>query len=168
MSIKHDFLELSYEKIGFLVNRDQFFSSIYLDENTEFTEYNGELLFTFNLDKCLNEYFHYESTDTLRLALICDVTGYTEMNRKRFKVIRGDYEGKKDISSRYLALKIGSQAEINSLPLSGIKMIPSALQDFQLRKGIIGLRFKKETYPQFLIDIEQFVFNELFKDRILE
>ncbi|MBI9108403.1 MAG: hypothetical protein JEZ04_16775 [Spirochaetales bacterium] len=168
MPIEHDFLELSYEKIGFLVNRDQFFSSIYLEENTEFTEYNGEKLFTFNMDECLNEQFSFESTDDLRLALICDITVYTKMNKKRFEVILDDFPEDSDVSAKYLSLKIGSQAEINSIPLSEIKMLPGAMQEFQLRRGILGMRFKENGYPQFLIDIEQFMFNSLFKDRIIE
>ena len=168
MPSKHDFLELSYENIGFLVNRDQFFSSIYLDEDSQFTEYNGEKLFTFNLDGCLKEDFNFNSSEKLRLALICDISSYQEINKQRFSIILNDFADKTEISNKYISLKIGSQAEINAIPLTEIKMIPAALKEFQVRRGVLGVRFTGSGFAQFLIDIEQLVFNSLFKERILE
>jgi hypothetical protein len=162
---KLDFLELSYDNIGFLVSRDQFFSSQYLDNPEDEAVYNGERLFTFNLDECLNEKFRFSSSNDLRLALICSVDSYTDYNKKR---AAGIFENNSGISDSFIALKIGSRSEINSIFLGEINLMPGALGEFHKRHGILGVRFKTSDYPQFLIDIESFVLNSIFKERITE
>ncbi len=156
MQRRHDFLELSYDGLGFLVDRDSFFSSLYLERESGIVEFNGDNIFTFNMDRLLGREFKLKESESLKLALICDTEGYTEESRKKFSGLVKELD---DISTRYIALKIGSQAEINSILLDEIKLIPVSLRKRLLNEGLLGCRFRKPEYPQFLIDLEAFVFN---------
>ena len=141
-----------------------FFSSLYLEEKSEIVEFNGDRIYTYNMDRLLCREFGLNESETLKLALICDTENYNAGNRRKFSRL---VKGLDDISTRYIALKIGSQAEINSILLDEIKLIPVSLRACLLSEGLLGCRFRNPEYPQFLIDLEAFVFNTVDAERVV-
>lgn len=170
-AVQHDFLILTYETIGFIINRNQFSASLFLDQSRpirsnakyigEIIEYNDENVLVFDCDAYLQDLFEYEEKSSVHLALISDTAGFSEKNRRLFQKLTAKSNGL--LSSRYLALKVGNQAGMKKIPFAELKPIPDILHGCLNREGILGCRFMDEKSIQFFIDIEDIVFHILFR-----
>lgn len=170
----HDFLAVEHRDIGFLINRDQFFASVYLEEIDPLPEpetvpaycagtmiFRQETLLLFTLDKKLGDLFDNQVEDGLSIALIADVGAFSEEHRQNF--LDMVEEAAPEASKEMIAFRIGSQAEIKSIPLHHIRMIPETLRAFLRDRGILGCRFSGNRDIYFLVDIETITFGGITK-----
>lgn len=166
---KHDFLSVEHEHAGFLINRDQFFASVYLDQCTPYSggeicpEYfagtmvfRNEKIIVYEMDKKLGDLFQVPPQPGLKIALISEVSNFNKNTVKRFNELIKSTEP--DASTDYIAFRIGSQAEIKKINFDEIKMIPQLLRPRLTKRGILGCRFTNKKGIYFFVDIESISF----------
>jgi len=171
----HDFLAVDHEELGFLINRDQFFASVYLETVDPFPEsqappefYAGTMVFrqdtllVYTLDDKLGNLFGTCPQKGLKIALITDTTTFSEEHRRRF--LDMVEKAAPDASREMIAFRIGSQAEIKGVPLHHIRLIPGALRMFLRKKGVLGCRFSETGNMSFLVDIETITYESIGND----
>ena len=160
-----DFLLVEHEQVGFLINRDQFFASVYLEEIEPFSgdglcpEYcagtmvfRNEKIAVFELDNKLRDLFDAEPRKGLKIALISDLSGFGADTGKIFREMIGNADP--EASLDLIAFRIGSQAGIRRIDLEEIKLIPGRMRRNMTEKGILGCRFEGLLDIYFFIDIE--------------
>ncbi|MCP4400833.1 MAG: hypothetical protein GY801_26465 [bacterium] len=164
---EHEFLILDYSSMDFIVNREQLFASIILEDAVEFESefnylsslmaYREQTLPVFDFDAFLLETFSGEFEQSLKVALIIDLASFSEGNRSLYqeRILREHTE----FSSEYLALKVHSHAGIKRVALSEVCLIPAGLRERQSQEGILGCRFLAGGKIQYFVDIETLVFN---------
>jgi hypothetical protein len=171
MTSSHDFLCIRHPRIGFLINRDQFFASVYLQQIDPLSaqvgqsaywggtmDFRQESLLVYRLDERLGDLFGDEPHDGLKIALIADTRVFHPENRQAFEAVA---EAVVPMVSRdMVAFRIGSQAEIRHIPLPEIRRIPPSLRDALFRQGILGCSFPDRNEAFFFIDIETILFGE--------
>lgn len=131
----HDFLAVQQEPVGFLMNRNAFFASVYLAEEEPLIKGSGgfdhcrgtirfrrERLLIYRLDERLAELFSIGTSQGSRIALIADTRQFSTENRDAFQRLVRKIDT--DICEDMMAFRIGSQAEIQSIPLHWIRLIP--------------------------------------------
>lgn len=165
----HDFLQVSYPDISFLVNRGQFSFSMFLEDerpvNTKFRyidgilEYKQERLLAFNLDSYLKEVFACSGTHKVQLVLIAGTHLFSTRSRKIMTHLTS--HAKIDLSDNYIALKVANESEIQSISLQEIFPLPRRLQEYEASNGVLGVRFPREEHAQYFVDVERLVFNSI-------
>ena len=169
---KHDFLSVEHRQVGFLINRDQFFASVYLEDYESYSgkelcpefcagtmNFRNEKILVYELDKKLGSLFRDEPREGLKIALISELSQFSEKTVERIKTLIGHTDP--DASSDYIAFRIGSQAEIKTIPLNEIKLVPNRLRSRLNEHGILGCRFSGELEIYFFIDIDTVSFGGL-------
>ncbi|MCP4346630.1 MAG: hypothetical protein GY795_14030 [Desulfobacterales bacterium] len=169
--LKHEFLILNYPDMDFIINRNQFFTSIFLENTTRFesgfkhlsllVKYHEQTLPVFDADALLTDIYKCRIDRTLKLALISDLATFSEMNRSLYK--KHILKQHPDLSDKYIALKVNSHARIKTLLLSEIKLIPHGIRAKHNKEGILGCRFSEEGNIQYFLDIETIFFNCISK-----
>ncbi len=165
----HEFLILDYPDIDFIVNRDQIFASLFLEETSAFEsrfrylsaqmEYSDHTLPVFDLDLFLKDIFDCRIEGFVKFALISEFAAFSEKLRGTYQQnMLQDYS---ELSSEYIAFKVSSHAKIRPVPLPEISLLPSGIRWKQNKEGILGCRFPKDAHMQFFLDIETIVFNSL-------
>ncbi len=168
----HDFLSVEHENVGFLINRDQFFASVYLDNivpyqgNEICPEYcagtmmfRHEKLVVYELDTLLGELFQAEPQEGLKIALVSDVSMFNKITGNKIRTVIANTDP--EASTDYLAFRIGSQSEIIKVDFSEIKLLPGRLRKRLNDKGILGCRFRGNLGAYFFIDIDTVIFGGL-------
>ena len=161
---QHEFLILNCVDMDFIINRNQFFASIFLEEsaiNKSYARYfssqmiyHGQTLAVFDFNKFLKDTFGSGIISMYNIALICDISLFSESNQSVYR--KHILKKNTDLSSEYLALKLNVQARIKHIPLSEIRLIPSGIKEKLKKEGILGCRFKHNI--QFFVDIETIIF----------
>lgn len=165
---QHDFLSVEHETVGFLINRDQFFASVYLESVDPLPPgqpvpafcsgtmlFRQETLLVYELDRELEGLFKAGEREGLKIALIADIRGFRETARRR---LEGLIEEAAPAASRStVAFRIGSQAEIRKVPLSHIRLVPRILRPYLRGYGLYGCRFEGDLDIYFYIDIEEII-----------
>ncbi len=168
---EHKFLILNYSEMDFIINRNQFVTSIFLENTTRFesgfkhitslVRYYEQTLPVFDADALLKNSYNCRVNSSLRLALISDITSFSEKNRSLYK--KHILKRHSDLSSKYLALMVSSHARIKSLALSESKLIPQGIKMIYKQEGVLGCRFSEQGNIQYFLDIETLVFNQIAK-----
>lgn len=172
MNQTHDFLSVQHENIGFLINQDPFFASVYLENvggipqsAAVFSHCGGtmnfrrETLLVYELDECLGALFRDNPKKGLKIALIADIHVFNRRNQALFQRIAEAVAP--DICQHMLAFRIGSQAEVSRLPLHRIRMLPARLRNSLQQRGVLGCYFPDAAGASFMVDIETILFEDL-------
>lgn len=172
MNESHDFLSVQHEHIGFLINQDPFFASVYLENvgslpssATAFSHCGGTMVFrqetllVYELDECLGALFRDPPKQGLKIALIADIQVFEQQNRNIFQQVAGAVGP--GICDHMIALRICSQAEVCSLPLNRIRMLPGRMKSSLYQRGILGCYFPDARGASFMVDIETILFEDL-------
>jgi len=164
-----DFLKIDYDSTSFLVNRNQFVSSYFVNEFKELksfnkylsclTSYNEKILFTFNLNLYLEECFKCSSTTNARLIIISNTASFSETSRQIIKKMK--FSGPQQISRDLVAFLIPGEVHIEKIPLTELKLFSNCIQNAQIKKGIPGCRFPEPDKTQYFIDIDTLFSNEI-------
>lgn len=167
---RHDFLQLHYETLDFLVDRNQFSGSTTLDgiydlkkgqpylENWSW--YNGEKVLLFDMNSCLKNLFRCGQSGQTQLALIMEPEDFSESARKFLLMLLGRTNG---LSSRYMGMIVSSQAEIRTMDLGEFNLLPPGVAHLFTKRGLYGCRFPREERIQFFVDLQKFFFYSLEK-----
>ncbi len=162
-----DFLLVKHGAAGFLINREQFHASLYLQDlkplepavDQEAHQYcfgtidfRDEQVLVYDLNRRLGELFHLEEDEGLSIALVADVSSFSDRARQRFQEMVTIKAPEANLTT--VAYRIGSQAEIKSLPLSQVKLVPKGLKELLRRKGVYGCRFTEDSEIYYFVDIE--------------
>ncbi|MDM8523238.1 hypothetical protein QUF80_07695 [Desulfococcaceae bacterium HSG8] len=165
-SDNHEFLILNCTEMDFIINRNQFFASIVLEETVKYKsqarhfsslmKYHEQTLPVFDFNAFLKDTFGSGIESIFNIALISDITLFSEGNQSAYRnlILKENTE----LSSEYLALKVNVQAEIKRVPLSEIRLIPSGLRAKLNKEGILGCRFPLKNNIQYFVDIETIIF----------
>jgi len=169
----HEFLILNWLDIDIIINRNQFFASVFLEEVDKYSshaeyfsslmKYHGDTLPVFDFNAFLKDTFRSGINSMFNIALICNVSLFSEENQT---VYRNDIlKENTDFSKDYLALKVTVQAGIKRVPLSEIRLIPLGLREKLHNEGFLGCRFTIENNIQYFVDIESIIFKSMQKKR---
>lgn len=163
----HDFLILTYTELDYLVNRDQLFASLFLEETTEFEsgfsylsatmQYREHTLPVFDFDAFLRDIFQCKVESLVKFALICELASFSGHNRAIYQ--ESILQEHQELSAEYLALTVSSQAEIKRIPLAEINLVPLGIRSKQNKEGVLGCRFSADGKIQYFLDIETIVMN---------
>jgi len=167
MSNRHEFLVLSYPDMSFIINRDQLFASIFLEESQALDcdiqylyaqmAYLNQNLPIFDLEAFIKNVFNRQNKSTLNVALVAELESFSPENQKSYrKHVLNKF---KNFSEKYVALKVNVNAVIKSIGLSEVRLIPKSLLDIQEKYGILGCRFTKDNYIQYWLDFETIIIN---------
>ncbi len=173
MKESQDFLLVEQGAAGFLINREQFYASLYLQDLKPLTgtdddsrrycagtiDFRDEQILVYDLDRRLGELFQLEADPGLSIALVADVSAFSEKARQQFREM-AEIKAP-EVSRNTVAYRIGSRAEIKNLPLSQVKLIPAGLKELLRSKGVYGCRFGQEIQIYYFVDIEKLSFGLL-------
>jgi hypothetical protein len=144
--------------IGFLVNRNQFTSSLFIDRVNQQEElphccqgtimYGSKRLLLFDFESHLQKLFHFHDSSSADLALIIPSTVLTDEAQQRLAVM-----AESGIEHDFLALRIVNQSSIEQVDVSSLRAIPPAVRDAGNRGGIYGIRFIENNKVQYFIDV---------------
>ncbi len=170
-----DFLVLEHGDLRFLIDRETFFASSYLeksdaavvsDSQSILPEYLGrtmrystETLLIFELDSYLERLFGRRDPSALKIALIAAADSFSAENRELFHAVAGTIAG--DVCIDYIAFRVGSLAEIKRIPLRELNLVPPPTRPLLFREGVLGCRFGEGVSADFLIDVESLACNYL-------
>jgi hypothetical protein len=162
----HEFLVLSWIEMDFIINRNQFSASVFLQEEMKYQEdaryfsslmtYNGQTLPVFNFNAFLTDTFRSGIHSNFNIALICDISLFSRANQSSYR--KHFLKNNTDISSQFLAVKVSVHAGMNHVPLSEINLIPPGLRGKLNNEGILGCRFTNKNNIQYFVDIETIIF----------
>jgi len=172
MNRVHDFLSVQHENIGFLINQDPFFASVYLEQvgslptcTTGFSHCGGTMVFrqetllVYELDECLGGLFRDRPKQGPKIALIADIEVFGQENQSAFQRVAEAVS--RNVCNHMIAFRIGSQAEICKVPLYRIRLLPRRLRDSLRQRGILGCYFPEAGGASFMVDIETILFEDL-------
>ena len=164
---EHAFLILDYPDMDFIVNRDQIFASLFLEETAFFEsgllyfpasmEYYEHRLPVFELDLFLKHTFTCKIESLVKFALICELSCFSPENQAVYQAQM--LHAHPDFSSDYIAFKVSSHAKIRPVPLAEISLLPEGIRLKQNKEGILGCRFPAQANMQYFLDIETILFN---------
>jgi len=158
-----DFLVMECGGLSFLVNRNQFDSSLYIQNGTpegektryafDTIDYGGKTLLLLDFFSHLQLLFNYRSTESAHLALVVSVS---DLSRKVSDIIHS-LKGNGEISKEYIALRVTSQSSIEHIQISSLRPLPRLLREIGLDGGILGLRFVATHQVQYFIDLDKMI-----------
>jgi hypothetical protein len=113
----------------------------------------------FDVDTFLHQHFQCRVETLVKFALICEVSTFSE----DFRTIYHDTVSQPhpELSSSYIALTVGSQAQIIQIPLLEIHRIPLGLRTKHFQHGVLGCRFPATQKIQYFLDIETILRNAI-------
>lgn len=165
---EHCFLVVGQDEPGFILNRDQVFSSAVILEDSALEHpfgyfasvinYHGDSVAVFDLDAFFRDHFKYESAGDLKISLISDLSSFSDSKRLKYENSMTDKNI--GISRRFIGLKIKSHAMQRRFALSEIRLLPPGVRKRQKDMGVLGCRFSKRGHVQYFLDIETVVFND--------
>ena len=166
-STEHDFLILSFPDTDFIINKTQFFTSVFVERERKIqsrvpyirslVEYDEELLLLFDFERFLRNTFRLRTESEYHIALVSDIAGCTDEHREFFSTLR--FKGTLPVSRERIAVKVGSHAEIQPVKLQELKRIPMNLRNYEAAEGLLGCRFTAGERLQYYIDMEDLIFN---------
>ncbi|ETR71383.1 MAG: hypothetical protein OMM_02524 [Candidatus Magnetoglobus multicellularis str. Araruama] len=163
----HEFLVLSYPELGFIINRDQIFASVFLEESQEMEsdtryltaqmQFNEHTLPVFDLEHYIKDVFDCQNESLLNVALIVDRTIFNADNQETYAdTIIKQYSY---FSEQYLALKVNVNAVIKGIALSEVRLIPIGIREVLQGQGILGCRFPESCLIHYWLDFETIIIN---------
>lgn len=168
---RHHFLLLTYTELDFLINRDQLCASLFLERIDEFAcaapaisgtmEYRHETVPIFDFDTFLHRHFQCSIDSLVKFALICELSAFSPAFQTAFHALIG--EPHPELSPTYIALTVGSQAQIIQIPLREIHLIPGSLRKTETEFGVLGCRFPETSKIQYFLDIETILRNDVLE-----
>lgn len=174
--MKTDFLVVQYAANSFLINREQFATSLYLEKEfpikssfkyfSTLTEYDENYLIVFDFDRYLNDLFNCASKEESKLILITDINLFAEVHQKLFDSLRLRKHNEL-FSKRYIAIKVCNTTKLESIPLVDLKLIPHSIRSAMGQNGMLGLRFQDNKKIQYFVDCETIMVNQFKKRRII-
>ena len=166
---RHNFLLLTYAEMDFLVNREQLCASLFLEHIGEFAgdigtfsgtmEYREQTIPIFDFDLFLHQHFQCKIESLVKFALICELSAFSYEFQKMYYDRVG--QPHPELSSTYIALTVGSQAQIIQVPLTEINLIPGGLRQKETQLGVLGCRFPPTQRIEYFLDIETILRNEV-------
>jgi len=166
---RHNFLLLTYAEMDFLINREQLCASLFLEHLDEFAgdagtisgtmEYREQTIPVFDFDAFLHQNFHCKIESLVQFALICELSAFSQEFQNTYYERIGQLHP--ELSARYIALTVGSQAQIIQVPLTEINLIPGGLRQKETQRGVLGCRFPPTQRIQYFLDIETILENEV-------
>jgi len=163
-----DFLKLDYASVHFLINRQQIAASFLLEKSVvnedsheslfHTAEYNGQNLLLIDLDTYLKNVFFLPFERQANLALLFAKEDFLPHHQN---IIHDFFlqEMNTHLNQNFIAIKISGEAKIIQLMLDELRLIPSLLQPFLEKQGILGLNFFQSSQIQFFIDLETILYN---------
>ncbi len=158
-----DFLVMESGDLTFLVNRNQFSSSLYIENcnprekkirySFDTINYGGKTILLLDFFSHLQSLFNYRSTESAHLALVVPVS---DLSRKVSDIIHS-LKGNGEISKEYIALRVSSQSSIEHIHISSLRPLPRLLREIGLNGGILGLRFVSTQHVQYFIDLDEMI-----------
>lgn len=168
---RHYFLLLTAAEMEFLINRDQLCASLFLDQIDAWpgtgSALSGTMQFReqtvpiFNFDNVLQRCFQCTIESLVKFALVSDVSEFSREFQTAYR--RHMLRAHPELSPDYVALIVGSQAQIIQVPLMEINLIPAGLRQKQAARGVLGCRFSASGRIQYFLDIETVVRNEVLQ-----
>ncbi|MBN2656044.1 MAG: hypothetical protein JXR86_03220 [Spirochaetales bacterium] len=165
---RHDFLQLHYDSLDFLVDRNQFSGSTTLDgiyalkSSRPYLEhwswYNNEKVLLFDMNSCLKNLFHCGQRGNTQLALIMEPEDFSDAARNFLLRLLGRTGS---LSSRYMGMIVSSQAEIRTMDLGEFNLLPPGVAQLFTKRGLYGCRFPREERIQFFVDLQKIFFYSL-------
>lgn len=166
---QHDFLTLTYVGMDFLVNYDQISASLFLDDTAPLASHNRyfqeqmsyyeECVPVFDLDLVLQESFGCKLGSLVKFVLLIECAACSAAHQAMYQeqILRSHPE----LSTTYIAFKVSSHAQITTIALVELDLLPANLRQKQTANGILGLRFPPEGGIQYFLDLETLMFNRL-------
>lgn len=158
---EYNFLSVDYGTIGFLINKAQFYSSCYLENEMKANspipylnrifEYREEKILVFDMHEALRQLFSIEEGGKAELLVIVELTKFSDSVRSVFGRIRG---GKDNISRELIGLRIKSDARMASFDIDKLQLLPFSVREFLNRYGILACSFPGEGKIRYLIEVD--------------
>lgn len=168
-------LSSTYEKVDFLINKEEIFSSIILEALrtvrsslrylSAVTLFKGQILPLFDLDSYLKKTFDIEKEEKSYLTLILDAELFSKENREYLKQFYWENGVTARFSPNYVALNISGDTNISKVGLKELKLLPLSIIKRELDNGILGVRFLDGDRVQYLLNVEDILFGKLIKER---
>ena len=169
----HDFLVFDHPDTGFMLNRSQFVSGIFVFGERRFetafeyiasrVDFQQSCVAVFDLDAFLSDIFQRERQPVLNVALVCDLSTFSVPNRFLYeKFVRRNDD---NISPAFLAVRIGGHARMARCRFSEIRMLPPCLKKKLNEMGILGCGFSGRRTVRFFLDVERILANLLTQNR---
>jgi hypothetical protein len=157
----HEFLVFAGDKMGFMVNRNQFTSSLFIDSVDHQQDvkgpclgtinYGGQNLLLFDINSYLETVFRYGSAGSADLALVIPLSLFDTLSvKKLFSIFELCTQ---QPSGDFIALRIPNQSSIEHIPLSALKPLPKVLRRRSLHEGILGIRFPGNGLMYYFVDL---------------
>lgn len=163
----HDFLVTAGGTAGFIINRQQFTSSLYIESISDCAtnapncrgtiQYGEKTLLLYDLHSRLETQFCIKIPGNSHLALIMPSALLGFRQKSFFNICARE---KTDTSQ--LALQVQGYSAIEHIPLYQIKRLPDIMRKTFLSEGILGVRFTENQAIQIFIDIA------VMTDRMIE
>lgn len=157
----NNFLSVNYGSIGFLVNRNQFYSSCYIENETQIESsvpyvdnmitYGDKSILVFNLHKALQELFHIDDESNARLLLVINSDTLSESITEKFGRIQGP---ENEINHKLIGLQIKSDARVESLPIEDLCLLPISIRSFLKQYGVIACSFPTSERIHYFIEVD--------------
>ncbi len=156
-----NFLSIDYGSTGFLINKNQFYSSCYLDQTVSVNSpvphlnniysFGDEEILIFDMHAALQKLFNINDGGNAELLLIARLEKFSKRIASFFSRIK--YKG--DILSKDLiGLKIKSDARMITLRIDQLHSLPASVFSFCKRHGLLACSFPGEKKINYLIEID--------------
>jgi hypothetical protein len=153
---------MTYSNNNFIVNRNQFSGSHFIDSVTpvktgnnlsnSYITYGNEHLLMFDLNSYLKKIFHVHDSVQADIALICPIKA---IGSTFFNTLANHEEvSNASISRDFMAMRIVNNSTIDHLNLRMIQPIPVNLNSSCKKSGVLGVFFEEITMIHFFIDLE--------------
>ncbi len=157
-------IRADYGMVDFLINRDQCTSSIFASHvkpiETDKTylkhviEVDGEKCLLFDLNRFLMDTFHVEVQNSPQLALLSDLSDFSEASRSLIMEACEDQFNADLADPKRIAFLISSNTVVKEMDIFSLKAHPPVLRSHLFRWGIVATGFDGKKIL-FLFDIER-------------
>lgn len=167
------FLQVKYNKLNFLINKEDIFSSIISKTNKNVSSnsryissvifFKDEAVPLLNMDAYLKDTFKIGRKESKSLILIIDVHRLKKKNREFLQLLYKKNDMQDRMSTNFLGLTIISDVKLITLDLFDIKLMPYSIILPLYKNGIMGASFDNEERIQYLLNIEDIIFSKLLR-----
>jgi hypothetical protein len=156
-----NFLSIDYGSLGFLINKNQFYSSCYLDQavpvnspvphlNNIYAFGNDDIL-VFDMHTALQKLFKLTENGNADLLLIAHLEKFSKRIASFFSRIK--YKGNA-VNNELIGLRIKSDARMISLPIDQLHSLPVSVRSFCKRHGLLACSFPDDDRVDYLIEVD--------------
>jgi hypothetical protein len=156
-----NFLTVEYGDVGFLINKNQFYSSCYLEDEIPLEtklpyanrvfQFEGEKILVFDLHQALREIFRLDHESKAKLLLIVRTASLSPPVQEALSTIQ--YPGG-TITRELIGLRIKSDARMQVLKIEELRLLPASLRAALRKFGVLACFFPGEKSADFLIEID--------------